>query len=405
VTLVAPDVFAGPAAATGLEFASSGTVEEYEELTKNRDLWDPRRGFTVVLRVIVQYLRRAYAILERLHEPEQTMLVGHSLSFFTRVFEESHRVPAATVHLAPSIFRSEFKMPTLPSGQDVSWWPRWAKRTLLRAVDRFVIDPQIAPGLNAFRAELGLPPITRVFDVWMHSPQRVVGLFPDWFSQPQPDWPSALRLAGFVLSDDSCSPNPRKDDVAARAGLDRFLAAGEPPIVFTPGSANRHAAEFFRAAIDASARLHRRALLVTGYREHLPASLPAHARHVSYASFATLFPRSAAVVHHGGIGTCAQGLAAGVPQLVMPMGFDQPDNALRLTSLGVGEAIRPAQFTGERVAEALTRLFSSEAVAQACRECRDRIDSAAAVGRACDVIEGQFGAFHRPDFATAGVVQ
>src|SRR5205823_3036987 len=98
----------------------------------------------------------------------------------------------------------------------------------------------------------------------------------------------------FVLSDESCSPEAEAHD------LERFMANGDPPVVFTPGSANRHAAPFFRAAIEATAGIGRRALLVTSYREHLPASLPGHAHHVAYASFATLFPRAAAVVHHGG---------------------------------------------------------------------------------------------------------
>ena len=83
-------------------------------------------------------------------------------------------------------------------------------------------------------------------------------------------------------------------------------------MVFTPGSANRHAVAFFDAAVEATRRLRKRALFVTAYREQLPASLPVHVHHVGYAAFSTLFPRAAAVVHHGGIGTCAQAFAAGV---------------------------------------------------------------------------------------------
>lgn len=161
-------------------------------------------------------------------------------------------------------------------------------------------------------------------------------------------------------------------------------------MVFTPGTANRHAAEFFRAAIEATAAIRRRAILVTSYRERLPASLPPHVRHVRYASFAALFPRSAAVVHHGGIGTCAQALAARVPQLVMPMGFDQPDNASRLARLGVGETIRPARFTAARVAPALDRLLSAGDVTIACRRWQERVEGANAVRQACDLIEEQY---------------
>jgi len=160
--------------------------------------------------------------------------------------------------------------------------------------------------------------------------------------------------------------------------------------VITPGSANRHAAAFFRAAIDAAGRLRRRALLVTGYGDHVPHPLPTHAHHATFAPFSTLFPGVAAVVHHGGIGTCAQGLAAGVPQLVMPMGFDQPDNAARLVRLGVGHVIRPAQFTAPAVAAALDRLLSSAAVADRCAQWRREICASEAAARTCDLIEAQF---------------
>jgi UDP:flavonoid glycosyltransferase YjiC (YdhE family) len=390
VTLVAPDVYAMLAAKVGLGFVSVGTAEEYERVTNNPDLWDPRRGLAVVLTEIARRLRRGYAALEELYEPNGTMLVGHPLSFFTRVFEEAHHVPAVTMHLAPSVLRSDFRQPTLLPGVDISGWPRWAKRALWWGVDRFAIDPPIVPSLNAWRAELGLPPVSRILHSWLHSPQRVLGLFPDWFGEPQPDWPPQLRLTGFVLSDERCAPD--QEATATSSDLEQFLASGDAPIVFTPGSANQHATQFFRVGLDATRRLRRRALLVTKYRDHLPPSLPEHAYHVRYASFATLFPRSALVVHHGGIGTCAQALAAGVPQLVMPMGFDQPDNAARAVRLGVGEAIPPARFTPARVAAALDRLLSADEVAAACRRRREKVDAEDALRRACDLIEAQYPA-------------
>ena len=391
VTLIAPAVFAGAASNAGLDFLPVGTREEYERATNNPDLWHPRRGVAVALAEVVRHLRPAYAAIERVYHPNETMIVGHALSFPSRVFEETHRVAAATLHLAPSIFRSDFKQPALPTGSDVSAWPRWAKRALWWGVDRFGVDPLVAPALNAWRAELGLPPASRIFNTWFHSPQRLIGLFPDWFGEPQPDWPPQLRLAGFVLSDESCTPDERP--VGLSSDLEQFVGAGAAPIVFTPGTANRHASAFFQAAIDATAAIKRRAVLVTPYREHLPAALPPHVHHAGYAPFDRLFPRASAVVHHGGIGTCAQGFAAGVPQLLMPMGFDQPDNAARLARLGVGEAIAQAGFTGERVAAALTRLLSSDNVAIACRRWSAETFAVNGARNSCDLLEEQFDCF------------
>ena len=184
---------------------------------------------------------------------------------------------------------------------------------------------QVVPGLNEWRRELGLPPVTRVFRDWIHSPQRVIGLFPDWFGVPQSDWPASLRLAGFPLFDDH-----RPTELAP--SLRRFLDDGPPPVLFTPGTANQAAARFFRAGVDAAESLGRRALLLTRYTGHLP-KLPPTAHHEPFVPLSDVLPRCAALVSHGGIGTLAQGLAAGVPQLTMPMGFDRPDNATRLEGL------------------------------------------------------------------------
>ena len=387
VTIMAPDVFAAAVERAGVEFVSTGSAEDFDRVTRNPDLWNPRRGAGVVFGELVTHMRQGYSVLERLHTPGATLVVGHSLSLFTRVFEETHAVAAATVHLAPTVLRSDFHQPLLPTGHDMSNWPRWSKRALWWVIDRFGIDRQLVPDLNTWRTELGLSPISRVFKSWVNSPQRVLALFPPWFAEPQPDWPSQLRLTGFVLSDETCAPPA---DAAVGERLNQFLSEGTAPVVFAPGSANRHAAKFFQTGIDATGAIGRRALLVSSFREHLPPSLPAHVGHVPYASFSTLFPQAAAVVHHGGIGTSAQGLAAGVPQLVMPMGFDQPDNAARLMRLNVGRVVYPQNFTATNVATTLREILSSDSIASACGVNRTRVLADDALARTCDLLEDCF---------------
>jgi UDP:flavonoid glycosyltransferase YjiC (YdhE family) len=158
-------------------------------------------------------------------------------------------------------------------------------------------------------------------------------------------------------------------------------------VAITPGTAHRHASRFIAAALEACALLGRRAVVLTGYPEQVPDPLPAGARHETYAPFSSLFPRCAAVIHHAGIGTCAQGLAAGVPQLTMPLAFDQPDNATRLAHLGVGAHLVPRRFRPARVARALVRLLDSADVAAACRARRAALAAEDGAGRACDLIE------------------
>lgn len=380
VTLITSEPFRDVGERAGLTFVPTHSAAEFEELLKHPDLWHPQRGMRLVLSAAARALRLEYARIAEAYRPGASVLVGHTLSFATRLFEEVHRAPAATLHLAPSVFRSKYRQPVYVPGHDTSGYPRWLKRVVWWMIDRAVIDPVIVPEVNRFRRELGLRRMSRIFNTWVHSPQRVIGLFPEWFAPPQPDWPPQLRLTGFPMYDES-------EQHGLAAGLEAFLASGPPPLVFTPGSANRAAAAFLRTAVDASTRLGRRALLLTRYGEQVPHPLPATVRHEAYVPFSQVLPRCGALIHHGGIGTCAQGLAAAIPQLIMPLGFDQPDNAARLERLGVATWVVPARFTPDRVASALGSLLDGERVQSRCRRWADALRTGDPLRDTCALLE------------------
>ena len=138
-----------------------------------------------------------------------------------------------------------------------------------------------------------------------------------------------------------------------QADLSAFLDAGVPPVAFTFGTGMRHAGPVFRAAAEACRTLEVCALFLTKFAEQLPAGLPPTIRHVAYAPFQQLFPRCAAVVHHGGIGTLAKAFAAGVPQLALPVAYDQTDNGIRVKRLGAGEWLMARRATPARLSESL----------------------------------------------------
>ena len=380
VSLLTSEPFRTVSERAGLRFVRTHSAEEFERLTKHPDLWRGRKGLTLVLRSLASVMRADYTRIVDTYEQGRTVLVGHALSFATRLFEEVHGAPAATVHLAPSIFRSDHQQPASVPGMDSSGLPLWLKRSIWWAVDRWLLDPQILPELNRWRQELSLEPVSRVFKAWLHSPHSVIGLFPEWFAPVQPDWPLQLRLTGFPLYDESDARRLSPD-------LQGFLDRGSPPIVFTPGSANRAAGQFFAAAVDATRRLGRRALFLTPYPEQLPATLGADVRHEPYAPFSQVLPRCAAFVHHGGIGTCAQGLAAGVPQLTMPLGFDQPDNTTRLWRLGVARWVRPQKFSGERVAAELAALLADSRVVERCGHWAQELRRSDSLVETCAALE------------------
>ena len=372
----------------GLDFVPVGTDRDFRDMIGDPDLWHPTRGWRKVFAGTVdQILPLQYHALKPRLVPGDTVLVGATLAFGARVLRDETGVPMASVHLQPSIMRSAHATPKLPGMPLPRWSPRWLKRGLFAAADRFVLDPVIGTPLNAFRATRGLPPVGNVTSHWWHAPDRVIGLWPAWFAPPRPDWPPQTRLTGFPQFDErGLEPLP--------AELTTFLDAGEPPVAFTPGSAMSHGHAFFRAAAEACALLGRRGVLLTRHAAQLPQTLPPGVVHVPYAPFSELLPRCAALVHHGGIGTTAQALAAGVPQLVMPLSHDQPDNAERVAKLGVGDVIGVRAFRAPAVARKLRRLIESPEVKARCRAVADRFAGSRAIEETCDFIEqlGETGA-------------
>jgi UDP:flavonoid glycosyltransferase YjiC (YdhE family) len=139
--------------------------------------------------------------------------------------------------------------------------------------------------------------------------------------------------------------------------------------------------------VSAAKQLGRRAVLILKEpRNRLP-DLPAGVAAFGYAPFAQLFPRAAAIVHHGGIGTTGLAMRSGRPALVMPCAWDQPDNAERAVRLGIARRIPRHRYTPARVAAELKQLFDDPIYAQRAQIVGEQIRQEDGVGTACDALE------------------
>lgn len=368
----------------GLEFVSLGTDAEYHEVLQNRDAWHPSKGPRVIASYMAPLIRRVYDVIRQHYRPGETVVAAGTLAFAARIAQDKTRIALASIHLQPVMFRSVYEASILPRLAWLNRVPGFVKRGVYWLGDVLVIDRMYAPAINELRRELGMDSVRRVLDGWFHSPQRVLGLFPDWYALPQPDWPPQTRLTGFPLQD-----GRREEELAA--DVRAFLDAGEPPMVFTPGSAMAQGLPFFTESLEACRLLGRRGMFVTQFPENVPAGLPESVRHFHYVPYGQLLPYAAAVVHHGGIGTSSQALAAGVPQLVMPFTHDQPDNAARLKRLGVAEVLPAAKYSGRSAAPLLDSLLRTPQVAVNCKDYAQRLARSTPLADACRHIEALAG--------------
>lgn len=381
VTILTNEYFGDQIRSAGLNFIPLGTIAEGEKVLADPRLWDSSKAFECISQlVMLPNMRRLYRSIEEL-AGSRTVVAASGICLGARVAQEKLGVPLATVHLQPSMLRSYHDgglAGRIPMGPNV---PRIVKRAFYWAADALLIDRQLAPGLNAFRAELALPPVHHIFARYIHSPQLVLGMFPEWFAPIQPDWPQNLHLPGFVLYDASTH-------FEIPADVEDSLAAGPPPVLFTPGSGAARLHEFFRESVQACRLAGVRAMLVTNFPEQVPKDLPRDVRVFSYLPFSKILPRCSAMVYPGGIGTLAQTIQAGIPHLVVPHAHDQPDNAARVERLGLGKRIYPEKYQGRAVASLLKDLLSDSGIIDRCRSFSARIQSESALARACTLIEG-----------------
>jgi UDP:flavonoid glycosyltransferase YjiC (YdhE family) len=347
-------------------------------------LVDPWRGPEFMVReMFMPRLRESYEDLERACAGAD-LLVTHPLTFAGPLLAQKEGLRWTSTALSPMTMFSAHDPSVFPAAP----WMRWMRRLGVApyrwafGIPRAMVRRWERP-LREFRSHLGLPPTHALAEFeGQFSPRLHLALFSERLAARQPDWPANTVVCGF----------PRYDglppDAGTRAELDAFLAAGDPPIVFGLGSsAVMVAGSFWRSAIEAAARLGRRAILLTGFPPGDLGGLPASVKAFRYLPYSEVFPRAAAVVHPGGIGTLAQALAAGRPQLIVPVAFDQPDNARRTAALGIARSIPFGRASASAMARELAALLASPGHASRAREIGDRAaleDGAGAAARALE---------------------
>ncbi len=244
-----------------------------------------------------------------------------------------------------------------------------------------VLESWLGP-YKEFRTAIGLSSDHDPIVKDKYSKNLHLAMFSKVLAKPQPDWYPRTLQTGFCFYDGQKILGVMPD------GLNEFIDSGESPIVFTLGSAAvMDARDFFEESIAAAKRLNRRSVILYGVFNEPPKGLDDERVGFDYAPFSQVFPRAACVVHQGGIGTTAQVLRAGVPQLIMPFSHDQPDNAARCKRKGVARSIDRNRYNAERAAEEITKLLGDLSYKAKALEAKSIVEREHGTETACDAVE------------------
>jgi UDP:flavonoid glycosyltransferase YjiC (YdhE family) len=317
----------------------------------------------VLRKFLLPYLHESYEdSLAVLHDA--AFVVTHTTALATKVAAEKLGVLHVAAVLQPMAMLSVFDPPEIAPMQGLMRWinargQRWTS-VFLRLMKRR--SRSWASPIDELRREVGLPvTVAHPFFEGQFPPQGVIALYSTVLGALQPDHPPQTHISGFAFYDAEAG-----EAAALAPELDTFLDGGTAPIVFTLGTSAIHDADdFIRESLHAADKVGMRAVFVLD-RERQERWQSYESNRVSicsYASYSMLFPRAAAIVHHGGVGTTAQALRSGRPQLIVPYLVDQPDNAARVQRVGAGITVPLRKYRAEHVAAELRRLLEDRSIA------------------------------------------
>jgi UDP:flavonoid glycosyltransferase YjiC (YdhE family) len=378
VVLLGNEYFRELVERSALPFVGIGSREKYGAVLNHPDLWHPTRGGLIVARqMVAQTSEMFHAVMKQVRSGESRLLCAPGATG-TALVQEKMNLPMATCFLQPGMLLRELSV-ALGGKRFDSMLSRLGGG-LISLASRLIMERIVRRPVDEARSEIGLPPVENWMVALRGNPSLAIGLFPEWFATSQQRSSERTRLTGFLFY---CG----EDVWRTPDELTEFLEAGAPPVVFTAGTANNQAEKFFAAAVRASERIGRRAVLLTRFREQVPSPLPNTAARIEYAPLSHLLPRAAALVHHGGIGTLAQALAAGIPQLIVPYALDQPANASRVRELGVGDYLSVNRADERGLSEKLASLLESEATHRAAMDYAAKIAERDALNETCELVE------------------
>ena len=300
---------------------------------------------------------------------------GHSIA-------EALRIPIINVEPTPLLPSRAFAAPSWPFQRDLGGLHNYLSGISMLQV----VWLWYRPFVNDFRQHLGLPTYTAArFYHTLRSTPMLSAYSPSVIPHPA-DWPDSVHITGYFFLD-------RETDWQPSLELKAFLEAGNPPVYIGFGSmAGRNPEKLAKLTLEALAKSGQRGLLLTGWGGLRAERVLENVFVLDSAPHSWLFPRMAAVVHHGGAGTTAEGLRAGVPNVIVPFAFDQFFWGARIKALGLGpDPIPQKSLTADGLANAIRIAVTDSNMRQRANSCGAAIRAENGIGNAVEIIKRYFG--------------
>ncbi|WP_104400969.1 glycosyltransferase [Vibrio penaeicida] len=283
---------------------------------------------------------KEFNILAQYANEPGTILIGRCRSSIAAMhLSEIHQLPFISVYLAPS---------------NLSYM------ALINQAFKATLDKEV----NDFRALLQLDGQTTWQD-YQFSSVHNFGFWPNWFSNEAFDSKLDISHVGFPLTIEK-STNIEKPRGLLPEAVEHFFLTNPKPVLITGGTSQLVSKDLYRTAIDACAQANRPAIVVTEHDHMLPSELPKQCIRARKLPFEHVFSRCSLVIHHGGIGSSAQCVRAGVSQLVLAHMTDGPDNARKLEAQQVARFLPQAEWTTVHLLKAMEEL-GSKSVLEHCQ--------------------------------------
>ncbi len=357
-----------------------------------------KRGHTVTVATSPRYAR-TYAHVGAGHQPlgaadaenvrhllplahDANLLVGNHLAYCGAVVRDLLRKPWVYCPASPLAIPSRFDPPLLPCVHRLQQTTaklglpgqlyvdaargvaRWRMRSHQQLRRRLGVRHSAHPRFEAmYSRQLNLLPISRLL------------------LAPQPDWPAATLITGFMWFEPREPDDPRLGDT-----LTDFALGAEAPIVLAPGSARSASSDRFLVnAMAACKKIGRRAIVLAAPRPDTQADVVRRQR-TGDLPYRQVFDHAAAVVHAGSIDILGWAMRAGLPSLLLPRAGDQYDNARRASRLGIARVLSAAA-DAQAIANQLRAILCDAAMHARGREVCEAVLAENGTALACDAVE------------------